>query len=72
MTNNIYNSLGSKETVKSLTALLGAEKNPMRQVDLVSFVQKVDTVTHWINLYPVDNVIGFPNTNPLDTDLSNG
>ena len=52
--------------------MLGAEKNPMRQVDLASFVQKVDTVTHWINLYPVDNVIGFPNTYPLDTDLSNG
>ena len=72
MNNNICNSLGPKETGKSLTALLGAEKNPMRQVDLASFVQKVDTVTHWINLYPVDNVIGFPNTYPLDTDLSNG
>ena len=44
----------------------------MRQVDLASFVQKVDTVIHWINLYPVNNVIGFPNTYPLDTDLSNG
>ena len=72
MNNNICNSLGPKETGKSLTALLGAEKNPMRQVDLASFVQKVDTVTHWINLYPVDNVIGFPNTYSLDTDLFNG
>ena len=52
--------------------MLGAEKNPMRQVDLASFVQKVDNVINWLNLYPVDNVIGLPNTNPLDTDLSNG
>ena len=52
--------------------MLGAEKNPMREVDLASFVQKVDTVIHWIDLYPVDNVIGFPNTYPLGTDLSNG
>ena len=70
MNNNICNSLGSKGNRKK--SLLGAEKNPMRQVDLASFVQKVDTVIHWINLYPVDNVIGFPNTYPLDTDLSNG
>ena len=52
--------------------MLGAEKNPMRQVDLASFVKKVDSVIHRINLYPVNNVIGFPNTYPLDTDLSNG
>ena len=72
MNNNICNSLGSKETGKSLTALHGAEKNPMRHVDLASFVQKVDIVFHWINLNPVDNVIGFPDTYPLDSDLSSG
>ena len=72
MNNNICNSLGSKETGKSLTALHGAEKNPTRHVDLASFVQKVDIVFHWINLYPVDNVIGFPDTYPLDSDLSSG
>ena len=27
---------------------------------------------HRINLYPVDNAIGFPNTYPLDSDLSGG
>ena len=26
----------------------------------------------WINLYPVDNTIGVPNTYPLDSDLSGG
>ena len=35
-----------------------------------AFVWKVDNITHWIDLYPVDNRIGFPNTYPLDSDLS--
>ena len=29
---------------------------------LVPVVQKVDSVIHWINLYPVNNAIGFSNT----------
>ena len=35
-------------------------------------VQKSDSAIHRINLYPVDNAIGFPNTYPLDSDLSGG
>ena len=35
-------------------------------------VQKLDSAIHRINLYPVDNAIGFPNTDPLDSDLSVG
>ena len=35
-----------------------------------AFVWKVDIITHWIDLYPVDNGIGLPNTYPLDSDLS--
>ena len=35
-------------------------------------VQKLDSAIHRINLYPVDNAIGFPNTYPLDSDLSGG
>ena len=31
-----------------------------------------ENTIHWINLYPVDNVIGFPNTYPLDSDFSVG
>ena len=30
----------------------------------------VDTAIHWINLYAPDNAAGFPNTYPLDSDLS--
>ena len=33
---------------------------------LASTVQKVDNTTHWINLYPLESAIGFPNTFPLD------
>ena len=29
-------------------------------------------VMQWINLYPMDSAIGFPNTYPLDSDLSGG
>ena len=41
-------------------------------------VQKADNAIHWINIFPVENTIGFPNkgrsrcTYPLDTDLSSG
>ena len=32
-------------------------------------VQMADNAIHWINLYPLDCAIGFPN-HPLDSDLS--
>ena len=35
-------------------------------------VRNADNSIHWINLCPVDNVIGFPNTYPLDSDLTGG
>ena len=35
-----------------------------------SVVRKMDSAIHGINLDPVDNAIGFPNTYPLDGDLS--
>ena len=38
----------------------------------VPVVQKLDSAIHRINLYPVDNAIGFRNTYPLDSDLSGG
>ena len=34
--------------------------------------QTLDTAIHRIKIYPVDNAIGFPNTYPLDNDLSGG
>ena len=37
---------------------------------LAPVFQKEDNAIHWINLYPVDNVIGFPNNYPLDSDIS--
>ena len=32
-------------------------------------VQMADNAIHWINLYPLDSAIGFPN-HPLNSDLS--
>ena len=48
-----------------------------KDVGIVTFdqapvVQKVDSATQRINLYPKDSAIGFPNTYPLDGDLSGG
>ena len=40
--------------------------------DQAPVVQKLDSTIHRINLYPVDKAIGFPNTYPLDSDLSGG
>ena len=33
-------------------------------------VRKVDNTIHCINPFPVDSIIGLPNTYPLDSDLS--
>ena len=35
-------------------------------------VQSLDSAIHQIYHYPVDSAIGFPNTYPLDSDLSDG
>ena len=42
----------------------------MGGVLLAAVVPKAGNAIHWINLYPVDNAIGFPDTCPLDNDLS--
>ena len=39
-------------------------------IDQAPVVQKFDSTIHRINLYPLDDAIGFPNTYPLDSDLS--
>ena len=39
---------------------------------LAPVVQKVNNASHRINHYPEDSEIGFPNTYPLDSDLSGG
>ena len=36
---------------------------------LTPVVQKVDNTIHWINHYPLDSVIDFPNTYAVDSDL---
>ena len=39
---------------------------------LAPVVQKMNNAIHWISLYPEDSAIVFPNTYPLDSDLSSG
>ena len=39
---------------------------------LAPVVQKVYNTIHRVNRYPVDSAVGFPNTYPLDRDLSGG
>ena len=41
-------------------------------VPLAPVVQKLDNAIHRINHYPVDSVVCFVNTYPLDSDLSGG
>ena len=44
----------------------------MRHVFLDPIVQTLDSAIHRIKIYTADNAIGFPNTYPLDSDLSDG
>ena len=40
---------------------------------LAPVVQSLDSAIQRLKVYPVDNtIIGFPNTYPLDSDLSGG
>ena len=39
---------------------------------LAAVVQTLVSVIHRIKIYPMDSAIGFPNTYPLDSDLSGG
>ena len=32
-------------------------------------VRKMDSAVHWINLYSVNDAIGFPNTYPLESNV---
>ena len=45
---------------------------PYTRNDLALVVQKLDSAIHRINHYALDGAIGFPNTYPLDRDLSGG
>ena len=39
---------------------------------LAVVVQTLDSAIHRIKIYPMDSEVGFPNTYPLDSDLSGG
>ena len=44
----------------------------LADIYLAPVVQTLDSAIHRIKHYPVDSAIGFPNTYPLDSDLSGG
>ena len=45
---------------------------PYTRNDMAPVVQKLDSAIHRINHYALDSTFGFPNTYPLDRDLSGG
>ena len=47
---------------------------PLNNRGQAPVVRKVDNAIaiHWINLYPMENVIGFPNIYLLSSDLCGG
>ena len=55
-----------------LCARAYAENHEKKLQHLASVVQRVDNAIHRINHYPVDSVVCFANTYPLDSDLSAG
>ena len=51
---------------------LSSKNKPIIVKFLAPVVQKVDSAIQRINIYPLDSAIGFPDTYPLDRDLSGG
>ena len=45
---------------------------PFQYFDQAPVVQTLDSAIQRINIYSVDSAIGFPNTYPLGSDLSDG
>ena len=78
----ILSAVMSNQAHSQWEATLDARRLPAHQLRwrsqersakvLAPVVQNVDKAIQWLNLYLVDNVISFPNTYPLDSDLSGG
>ena len=60
------------QQLEILVTSLGTPLFGLNKDVLVSFVQRADNTIHWINVYPLNDVIGFLDTYPLDSDLSGG
>ena len=55
-----------------MAAVTSCENTLLLVIIQAPVVQTLDSVIHRIKIYPMDNAIGFPNTYPLDSDLSGG
>ena len=64
----------SKESKNQMLIVLSREmlNADHSVIHLAPVVQTLDSAIHRIKIYLVDNAIGFPNTYPLDSDLSAG
>ena len=60
------------QQLEILVTSLGTPLFGLNKDVLVSFVRRVDNTIHWINIYPLNDVIGFLDTYPLGSDLSGG
>ena len=60
----------SKEKGKGIWALDRAQGRREERHAWPQFLKKMDSAIQGINLYPRDSAIGFPNTFPLNSDLS--
>ena len=83
--NDLYKIIQSNLNVISLCFLTGANagKTYMDHMDHLGphhgargtgdrRKTRLQLFKRWINHYPGDSLISFPNTNPLDSDLSSG
>ena len=59
-------------TPGSIRTVGGQSEEDSGERGLAPVVQTLDSAIHRINHYPVDSVIDFRNTYPLDSDLSGG
>ena len=70
MRENAFEHKKKKSRIKFNPRL--SANRPSNNWNQAPVVQTLDSAIHWINHYPVGSVIGFPNTYPLDGDLSGG
>ena len=68
----IYSSPVTHACRGDMRARAHAKKKNNNKILQASVVQKMDSAIHRINLLPADSAISFPNTYPLDSDLSGG
>ena len=60
---------GCSVDLSTLLCIHIVSQTVLQDTVLVPVVQKVNSATLSINLYPVDSAVGFPNTYPVDSAI---